>query len=711
MILIRIYTLSGIGSSTTRHHDMMFLRGYPRGAALGCGTDAKAAKPTLPSNNKAGPSMRLLVLPAVLLAVPAWAAEPHLARVTLSSAGVGQYEFTAHVDGANQVESLTVPLAQVDDLLASLRIDDPAGGAPQVRLPGRQPVAEAFRTLPITEESLASPEALLMALVGAQVRLPGANVSGAVLSVTPTQMQVPGGGVITRHRLAVATATGLASVVLEDQPEIAFADPALRAQVAAALTAIADHRTQDRRTLEVTLPASGVRDVQFGYVVPAPVWKVSYRLTLPADGPARLQGYAVIENLSGQDWRGVQLVLTSGQPVLFHQPLYEALFADRPEAPVQVANRLTPQADEGAQPTPQGVAPPPAPALAPPPAEAAPAHLFAKRVAAPEPVAAAAEQAATQVEFRLTAPVDAAAGQSLLLPIIDRAVPVRRVALVTPENAEFHPFVALQLTNGTGAALPPGLATLYRDAANNAVFVGNALLPSMQSGDDRLLSFAADLSTQVTMTQSEDSAIVSGKAARGTLVLTLRDRNTTTYRVTTGAGEARTVLIEQPRRDGWTVTQPAGASQTPTLWRISQDVPAGTTQDIRLVTEQPRQEAVLVGSLSPSQLLEYAGSGELDPAARAGLTKVGELRAELDRRQAALATIEHQIEAIVTDQTRVRANLTSTEQSQALQQRYTAMLQQQEDELAALRTRQTAAQTSLDQQDAALKDYLAGLTF
>jgi Domain of unknown function (DUF4139) len=392
--------------------------------------------------------MRLIALRALLLAVPAFApafaAEPHLARVTLSSAGVGQYEFTAHLDGPGSV-GLEVPLNQVDDLLASLRIDDPAGGAPEVRLPGRQPVAEAFRTLPISEEALASPEALLQALVGADVRLPGANVSGAILSVTPTEIQLPnGGGTITRHRLAVATATGLAGVVLEDQPEVEFASAPLRAQLAAALAAIAAHRTQDRRTLEVSLPAAGVRDVRLGYVVPAPVWKVAYRLTLPADGPARLQGYAVVENLSGQDWHGVEVVLTSGQPVLFHQPLYEAVFTERPETPVQVANRLVPQVDEGAQPVAEAAPPPPAPAPMGAMRRAMPAQDFAaKSVSIPEPVNATAEQATTQVEFHLTAPVDATSGQSLLLPIVDRAVPARRVALVAPENDGVHPFVAL----------------------------------------------------------------------------------------------------------------------------------------------------------------------------------------------------------------------------------------------------------------------------
>ena len=303
--------------------------------------------------------MRLrLAVPMLLAATATHAAEPHLARVTLSSGGVGQYEFTASLAGPDAID-LPVALDQVDDLLASLRIDDPAGGGDSVSLPGRQPLAETFRTLPISQDALASPEALLQALVGAEVRLPGAGVTGSILSVTETQQKLPGDAVVTRHRLTIATANGLAGVVLEDQPEVEFTNPALRAQLATALTAIAAQRAQDRRTLHVSLPSSLPRTIHLGYVVPAPVWKTSYRLTLPADGPARLQGYAVVENLSGQDWHGVALVLTSGRPVLFHQPLYDTILVDRPELPVEIGSAPAPKADEGAQPP-----PPPAPAAA-----------------------------------------------------------------------------------------------------------------------------------------------------------------------------------------------------------------------------------------------------------------------------------------------------------------------------------------------------------
>ena len=55
------------------------------------------------------------------------------------------------------------------------------------------------------------------------------------------------------------------------------------------------------------------------------MWKATYRLSLPGDAQAdkaRLQGWAVLENFSGQPWREVELTLLSGNLVTFRQALY-----------------------------------------------------------------------------------------------------------------------------------------------------------------------------------------------------------------------------------------------------------------------------------------------------------------------------------------------------------------------------------------------------
>ena len=77
-----------------------------------------------------------------------------------------------------------------------------------------------------------------------------------------------------------------------------------------------------------------------------------YRLVLPAkDGdPARLQGWAVLENQSGADWNGVALTLQYGNPVTFRQAIYQSYYVQRPEVPVEILGRILPSVDTRARP-------------------------------------------------------------------------------------------------------------------------------------------------------------------------------------------------------------------------------------------------------------------------------------------------------------------------------------------------------------------------
>src|SRR5207244_1724253 len=73
----------------------------------------------------------------------------------------------------------------------------------------------------------------------------------------------------------------------------------------------------------------GKRPVRVGYVVENPVWKTSYRLVLGKDGKPFLQGWAVVENPSDEDWQDVRMALGSGRPVSLQMGLYQPLSVPR----------------------------------------------------------------------------------------------------------------------------------------------------------------------------------------------------------------------------------------------------------------------------------------------------------------------------------------------------------------------------------------------
>ena len=278
---------------------------------------------------------------ALVFACSVRADELLLTRVVLSTSGVAQFTHSGLASSRSAVD-LAVRLDQVDDILKSLTVFDREGAVGAVSLPGKAPLAELFRDLPFGPDALDSPRALLNALVGSEVEIAGqVTARGRVFRVEDEEVALPDkGGVTTRHRLTLMTDRGLVQAILEEVTALRFTDPKAQAQIERALAGLTENRAKERRQLSIGFLGEGSRNVAISYMVAAPIWKTAYRLVLPRDGGnARLQGWAVVENLTGGDWKDIDLVLVSGNPVALHQQLYTAFFADRVEIPVTTSTR------------------------------------------------------------------------------------------------------------------------------------------------------------------------------------------------------------------------------------------------------------------------------------------------------------------------------------------------------------------------------------
>jgi hypothetical protein len=433
------------------------------------------------------------------------AEELPLSRVVLSTSGLAQFTHSGSITGGASID-LSVRLHQVDDILKSLTVLDKEGAVGAVTLPGKAPLAELFRELPFGPDALESPTAILNAYVGSEVEISGrVTAKGRVFRVETEEIALPNnGGRSTRHRLTLMTDKGLVQALLEEVTALRFTDPRAEAQLERALAGLTENRAKERRQVSIGFLGEGTRKVAISYVVAAPVWKTAYRLVLPKEGgKARLQGWAVVENLTGGDWKEVDLVLVSGNPVTLHQPLYTAVFADRTEVPVMTAVRVTPPKDDAharlqvaTSPAPQP-APPPmlrtAPRGAGAPAAGAAAPASSPEVLATVARAAEAEEASTQLLYRFPAKVSLASGHTMMVPFVDREIPVARTWLYQPDTAARRPLAAVQMRNDGETGLPEGIVTAYDGAADGSMnFVGDAQLPLLPKGALKFVTFALD---------------------------------------------------------------------------------------------------------------------------------------------------------------------------------------------------------------------------
>lgn len=645
-------------------------------------------------------------VPAAASAQQSVPAEIDLRRVLLSTGGVGYFEYAAPVTGDAEL-TLDVRLDQVDDVLKSLVVYDPAGTLGPVTLPGRTPLGQVFADLPFDPEDVGRPAALLRALVGAEVRIDGPRAAeGRLLSVVEEQRVPPDGPATTVHRVTLATDQGLAQVILEDAESVSFVDEGLRRQIGEALDALGDTGAGERRTLTLDLAGEGERQVTVAHLAEIPLWKTAYRLTfgegeaIGGDGAAGLQGWAVIENLTGADWDGVDLVLASGNPVTFRQALYDAYFVNRPEVPVEVLGRVLPPVDEG------GVAVPTEMAeldrragrgaFAEPAPQALAGLAMEDSVPAPPPghaalVAAESTEAATQVLFRYPRPVDLPRGHSMLLPIVDRTAPVDRPLLFDADTHPTHPMATARIENTAGTGLPPGVLTVYeRDAETGLVsYLGDARLDALPAGESRLLAYALDQAVTVDRRQLSDQALTRATLADGVLRRQIRARQATVYTIEGAANRDSTVLLDHPRPGGdWAPAfDTDGVERTPDAWRIPVEVPAGETVTLEVAFERALVDTVAIADLDRDRLVAWASAQELPAEVREALASVAERMADLNRLEDAAKDTREAIRRIVDDQDRLRRNLASVPQGSDLHRRYVAELTAQEDELAELRAR------------------------
>src|SRR5256885_8263818 len=141
---------------------------------------------------------------------------------------------------------------------------------------------------------------------------------------------------------------------------VRLAERDLSDEVGRYLNLIGSSRARDLRRMTISATGSGERNIFVSYISEVPVWKSTYRIILPDkpnDKPL-LQGWAIVDNTIGEDWKDVQLSLVAGAPQSFIQDISQPLYARRPEIALPESAMLTPQTHEG---TMKDAGPPPPP--------------------------------------------------------------------------------------------------------------------------------------------------------------------------------------------------------------------------------------------------------------------------------------------------------------------------------------------------------------
>src|SRR5437764_1185149 len=278
-------------------------------------------------------------------------------RVILYSNGVAYIERRGTVSGHAEID-LSFKQSQVDDVLKSMVVLDLGQGrigavsynssAPPSARMADIPFSIAAATGGPSGGGLAG---VLGQLQGARVAVTtaaGRTAVGSILTVEERHAQPdPSKPPVVTHALVIASDAGeLSSFDLSEVRAVRLLDEGARRDVGEFAAATASARRRDAKTITVTSDGEGAREMVVSYTVAAPIWKTTYRVVLDDAGKPFFQGWAIVDNVSEEDWTNVRLSLISGTPVSFIQPIQKPFYRYRPVIPMPEDLQLSPQTYE-----------------------------------------------------------------------------------------------------------------------------------------------------------------------------------------------------------------------------------------------------------------------------------------------------------------------------------------------------------------------------
>ena len=501
-----------------------------------------------------------------------------------------------------------------------------------------------------------------------------AAVEGVIIGVEHRTVATSGKEPIEVDVLNLRTESGLQSVRIEQIVKTKIVHPKIDQEFQRALDLLAAAHTNNTKQVKLDFRGAGKRQVSVGYIQEAPVWKTSYRLVVRKDEPTILQGWAIAENTSTQDWREVQLTLVSGRPISFQMELYKPLYLSRPfVTPTQHAKLFPRVYDQDLTPQEGG-------RLGRERAIAAGGMggmgggmgggYFGgeRRVdrggrdgASLDPTkgvaaAAAAGEVGELFRYAIKAPVTLPHSESAMLPIVNDPVKVEKLSIYNLAVQAKHPLAGLRLTNATDLHLLQGPITLF----DGGEYAGDAQIEDIPPGGTRLISYALDQETEISSESTTPATKnVSLQIRKGGLHAKQKITRQQTYLVKNSGADAKNLLIERPFDASWNVTSPKPVEQTANLSRFSLIAAPGKTTQLIVEEEQEGEEEFALATLEPDKLILLLHTPPSTPAMetewqklvakRSNLSKLGELQSDLTAQMAAL----------VRDQERLRGNLDS----------------------------------------------------
>jgi hypothetical protein len=668
-------------------------------------------------------------------------------QVTLYKHGVAYFEREGSIPAGGEAR-LDFQAGDMNDVLKSLTVTDRSGSRiTGIRYDSNEGLDQKLGKYPFSVADQEMLSSFLDRLKGSQVELrTDKTIAGTIVSARAVETGPEADHRTVKEQITLLLDAGeMNNIDLATVGSIRLVDPKLQEQLKQYLQTLAQSRSKDKRSIYIDSAGNGARDMLVAYISPTAVWKSSYRLVL-GDSASTLEGWAIVDNTTDEDWNDVKLSVVSGRPISFISQLDTPRYGrrsvfelpeDQAAGPVVyapgagltqveqmgIASKVAGGSAHGYGPGQGGGIGGGTYTLnAPPPPPAAPAQPQAAREFSvgqyyhQSPPNISYVQGATGAtlgelfEYNFAGPVTIKKNQSAMLPFLQDKVVARKL-LIYQENSGQHPVNAAEVTNQTGKTLDGGPITVYDGGA----YAGEALFETVKDSDKRLIGYAVDFGTRVATEYGGGPTTVREiHATNGVIETRTAQEQTRIYTVKNVDPKPKTLLVEQAANDSYTILTPKPVERTASAYRFEVRLPAKGDQTLTVKQEYVSSFTTVVQDATPDILLTVVQNKAISPNGKKQLEGVMDLKRQLVQVQSNLASAKAQTTDINEDQKRLRQNIDSLNRVAGQEEqvrKYSGQLAAGDVDLTALRDQTHQLTQKRDALDAELRLAIGKLDF
>lgn len=642
---------------------------------------------------------------------------PPITSIHISYSGLSEYvrSFSVKSNDTSAVQVLEVVIptrtSTLDDVLQSILVDGEGIEYVEISTPSPHNPSP-INLLPIKPGDLRSNAALLAALTGKNLTINN-NMTGTLLGVTKpcdmdgTQRKPSGetcGGEIllldegTVYPLALAS---ISSIGLSD----ADSEEILKTLRLAHHSPTVD---ADDPITQVNLTIKRLREydnqmIHITTVVPAPLWKPSYRAMLNNNDTLELGLWMVMENHSLEDWNHIDISLVSGDGNSYKGQLSQRIFANRQHisyhrSPAIHAETSNESSSMSLDSTRQKTF-----------STADDKHAeSASDDSLPYPDVSIAQSAKLVSHehgsvYHLPHKLNVKKGDLVSVPILSEPF---GSALLNYYHGQAHrgldswlsPNKVLALRNTLSIRLPSGVATLFSQAGR---YLGDMHIPEMDSGEYRLMTIGEASQIRVRQLYQFDQQKQVLSLADGLIQSQSEDIHRTTYQIEGSPDEATQLTLFHPESPGFAITSissnsAAGEEPVKNLddkkvilnrhqsgYEIKIELEAGEKKALVVVETMPSLTEFKLEKLGQKDIELYIASDSTQQQLSIYLKQLLELKKNVQNASHALDDYQAQRNHLVSEQKRISELLTNIAENTEAYQNFSQSLIDYEKQIQA----------------------------